>query len=117
MARLGQLLALVALMALAGACTPETDQRAASGDDPTRSVTVTQLVFLTRDGCSNTDRMRANLDEALASLGQPIAYEMLSLESLSESDVRIGYPTPTLLLDGRDLFGMPEPTPPLPGPT
>jgi hypothetical protein len=58
--------------------------------------------------------MRHNLDQALAALGTPTTYQVLDLASLDDTDVRRGYPTPTVLYAGRDLFGMPEPTPPLP---
>ncbi|MCI0677340.1 MAG: hypothetical protein L0Y42_16390, partial [Phycisphaerales bacterium] len=33
-------------------------------------------------------------------------------EQLPENDIRRGYPTPTILVNGRDLFGLPEPTGP-----
>jgi hypothetical protein len=36
---------------------------------------------------------------------------------LSSTDVRRGYPTPTLLYADRDVFGMSVPKPPLPDPT
>lgn len=75
------------------------------------------LVFLTRDGCANTGRMRGELDTALRGLGQPTTYQVLDLEQLPVSDTRRGYPTPTLLYKGKDLFGLPAPTPPLPDPT
>jgi hypothetical protein len=72
------------------------------------------LVFLTREGCVNTRAMRANLDEALRALGQTINYEVIDLGALPESDPRAGYPTPTVLYENRDLFGMPEPPGPHP---
>ena len=75
------------------------------------------LTFLTREGCSNTAVMRERLDGALARLGRPLRYQVIDLATLPDSDPRRGYPTPTLLRDGRDLFGMPQPQPPLPEPT
>jgi hypothetical protein len=75
------------------------------------------LVFLTRDGCVNTATMRTRLDEALDRLGAPKTYAVIDADTLAESDVRRGYGTPTVLYDSRDLFGMPEPTPPIPSPT
>jgi hypothetical protein len=75
------------------------------------------LVFLTREGCVNTTTMRTRLDEALARLGAPKTYAVIDAETLADSDVRRGYGTPTVLYDNRDLFGMPEPTPPIPSPT
>ena len=75
------------------------------------------LVFLTRGGCVNTTTMRANLDSALKDLGRPLSYQFIDLESLPATDARTGYPTPTILLAGKDLFGMATPTPPFPDPT
>lgn len=75
------------------------------------------LVFLTRRGCANTARMRANLDEALAALGAPADYQFIDLATLAAVDARIGYPTPTVLYQDRDLFGLPVPAPPFHAPT
>ena len=76
-----------------------------------------RITFLTRGGCANTETMRRHLDEALTSLGARTEYQVLDLATLLDSDVRRGYPTPTVLYGNRDLFGMPEPQPPIPGPT
>lgn len=75
------------------------------------------LTFLTRDGCSNTVVMRQRLDEALQRMDLPPTYQVIDLATLPEHDPRRGYPTPTLLYANTDLFGMPEPQPPLPTPT
>jgi hypothetical protein len=69
------------------------------------------MEFLTRDGCVNTTTMRGNLDEALRSLGRPQNYRVVDADSLSGSDPRRGYGTPTVIVRGRDLFGMPQPSP------
>lgn len=74
------------------------------------------LVFLTREGCVNTARMRENLDAALRALNATTTYTVVALESLPADDVRTGYPTPTVLYENRDLFGFPPPTPPFPEP-
>jgi hypothetical protein len=84
---------------------------------PSQMVSSGELTFLTRDGCSNTAVMRERLDEALARLRLPASYQVIDLATLPDTDPRRGYPTPTLLYSGRDLFGMPEPQPPLPAPT
>jgi hypothetical protein len=65
------------------------------------------LVFLTRDGCVNTPYMVNNLDDALTALGWPKDYQFINIGKLSKTDVRNGYPTPTLLWKGRDIFGLP----------
>lgn len=75
------------------------------------------LVFLTRDGCVNTVTMRANLDEALTGLGLPAGYQFIDADTLPPSDPRGSYGTPTVLYEGRDLFGMAEPAVPHPAPT
>lgn len=78
---------------------------------------MTTLAFLTRSGCANTAVLRANLDEALRTLGPDARYDVIDLDTLPETDPRRGYPTPTVLRDGRDLFGLPEPRPPFPDPS
>lgn len=70
------------------------------------------LVFLTRDGCVNTPDMVNNLDDALNALHWPKDYLYIDIGTLPRDDARTGYPTPTLLWKGRDIFGMPTPTPP-----
>ena len=75
------------------------------------------LVFVTRDGCVNTPDMLANLDDALSALHLPHDYQVINLKTLPIDDPRTGYPTPTVLYRNRDLFDMPEPTPPYPEPS
>jgi hypothetical protein len=89
---------LAALVALSAACqgSPESS--------------VNSLVFLTRDGCVNTERMRVRLDEALRRLGVGLEYRLVDLDTLTAADKRTGYGTPTILHHGRDIFGLPEPT-------
>jgi len=77
---------------------------------PLERISVRDLVFLTRDGCVNTARMRSSLDQALKSLALPISYELIDLDRLGSSDRRRGYGTPTVLYKNRDLFGMAEPS-------
>ena len=75
------------------------------------------IEFLTREGCVQTTVMRARLDEALAAAGTPVRYTVVDLDTLPATDVRKGYPTPTILRGGVDLFGMAEAKPPFPEPT
>jgi hypothetical protein len=82
---------------------------------PVRSVK--DLTFLTRDGCMNTPKMRANLDQALQTLHWPADYQVVDSGTLEATDARTAYPTPTLLYKGRDIFGMPVPKPPYKEPT
>jgi hypothetical protein len=84
---------------------------------PAPMKTLKDLVFLTRDGCVNTPEMRVNLDDALRSLGWPMDYGYTDIGTLPKTDVRTGYPTPTLLWKGKDIFGMPAPKPPYSAPS
>ncbi len=71
------------------------------------------LTFLTRDDCVNTPDMVNSLDDALKALGWPRNdYQYINIGKLPKTDVRTGYPTPTVLWKGKDIFGMPVPRPP-----
>jgi hypothetical protein len=76
---------------------------------PLERLSVRDLVFLSRDGCVDTARMRSSLDEALESLALPTNYPLVDADKLEPCDRRRGYGTPTVLYKGRDLFGMAEP--------
>ena len=76
-----------------------------------------QLTFLTREGCVNTPDLVLNLDDALIKLGWRRNYEHIDIGTLPKTDARTGYPTPTILWQGRDIFGLPVPKPPYPTPT
>ena len=75
------------------------------------------IVFLTREGCTNTPLLENNLKIAISELSSGIQYQVLDQANLSAEDSRAGYPTPTILLRGHDLFGLPQPTPPFPAPS
>ena len=79
------------------------------GSPPTNTK---DLTFLTRDGCVNTSIMRKNLNAALRTLGWKQEYRVIDIGTLAPTDVRTGYPTPTILWMERDIFGMPAPRPP-----
>ncbi|MBL8765166.1 MAG: hypothetical protein JNM07_12945 [Phycisphaerae bacterium] len=63
-------------------------------------------------GCPNTPAMRANLKAALTAVGKGWTVKDTNQEQLPEGDLRRGYPTPTILVNGRDLYGLPVPTAP-----
>lgn len=73
--------------------------------------TVMQIEVLGFSDCPNTPEFLRRVRLASAQLsGSRLLY--VDQESLPESDVRRGYPTPTALVNGRDLFGLPVPTTP-----
>lgn len=63
-------------------------------------------------GCPNTPAMRDNLRAALKSIGGGLTFLDVNQEALPESDIRRGWPTPTVLVNGEDLFGMTAPSDP-----
>ena len=75
------------------------------------------LEFLTRDGCKNTSVMLENLREAIADGKIPADVTVIHQSTLHQDDPRVGYPTPTILLNGKDIFDLPVPTPPFPEPS
>ena len=89
----------------------------AIGAVPAKPTSMKELTFLTRDGCVNTTDLVNNLDDALKSLGLPTDYAYVDIGKLSKRDVRTGYPTPTVLYKGKDIFGMPAPQPPFDQPS
>jgi hypothetical protein len=62
--------------------------------------------------CPNTPEMRQNLTAALASMGTGWTVTDTSQQELPERDLRRGWSTSTVLVNGRDLFGMRPPTVP-----
>ena len=74
--------------------------------------TMQDLTFLTRDGCVNTPDMVNNLDDVLTRMRLPKDYQFIDIGKLPKDDPRTGYPTPTLLWRGKDIFGMSTSKPP-----
>jgi hypothetical protein len=69
-------------------------------DGPTRGLTV-----VTERDCEHARTMVENLDYALRSLGWRAGYTLVYVKDLPATDLRRGYGTPTILVEGRDLFG------------
>ncbi len=67
---------------------------------------MTALELLTHDGCPCTPTMQASLLDALRSLRGWWAYRLVTQQTLSPADIRRRYPAPTVLHQGRDLFGL-----------
>jgi hypothetical protein len=103
-----RLIASILVVVISAACGRGAPQPATTGR---------RLVFLTRDGCALSAKMRESLDLALRAMNRTDGYDVIDQGTLARSDARIGYGTPTLLYDGRDVFGLPEPRPPFPEPT
>src|SRR5712691_12694486 len=99
---------------MAGACRKSTPS-ATSPATQARSMRA-DLTFITRDECVNSPDLFNNLDDALRGLGLALDYQVVNLGKVPKTDLRTGYPTPTVLYRNRDLFGMPEPRPPYPEP-
>jgi hypothetical protein len=61
-------------------------------------------------GCPNTRTMRSNAQEAVKALGISAEVHYVDQEALRPDDRRRGWPAPTILVEGRDLFGLPAPS-------
>jgi hypothetical protein len=70
-----------------------------------------QVEVLGFSDCPNTPEFLRRVQVAATRVdGARVVY--VDQEALPEDDVRRGYPTPTALANGRDLFGLPVPTTP-----
>jgi hypothetical protein len=72
------------------------------------------ITFLTRPGCANSPLLQARLTEAIRSLELDATVEVVELTTLAATDHRTGYGTPTIVVEGEDLFGLPRPLPAAP---
>ncbi len=68
------------------------------------------IQFLGFPGCPNTPAMRENLLTALTLVRSTLTFEDVNQVSLPQPDIRRGWPAPTVLVNGRDLFGMSQPS-------
>lgn len=100
---------VAALLGFLAGCT-------APGTQPARSAAVNsaqpKIELLGFEGCPNTPELRTNLTAALASIGKGWTFTDTDQEKLPEGDLRRGYPTPTVLVNDRDLYGLPVPAAP-----
>jgi hypothetical protein len=83
----------------------------------TASTPMPTIEFLTREGCVQTKIMRVRVEGVIKESAISNPYTVVDLDTLPPTDVRKGYPTPTVLVGGVDLFGMDAPKPPYPEPT
>ncbi len=61
-----------------------------------------RIEYLTKPQCEPSVAMHPRVVEAVGAEG----FEVVDLTRLPSGDVRRGYDTPTLLVDGADLFGL-----------
>jgi len=67
--------------------------------------------FLSFKGCPHAPILRQRLDEAFRALGVTVTPFAIDLDHLSQAnDRRSGFGSPTILVDGLDLFGMESPS-------
>lgn len=99
-------LTLAVIVGAGAACGPEKEEG--------RTVGGSRIEFLTRPECRNSTRVLAELSAALDQLAWDTAPVIVDLGELDRGDHRTGYGTPTILVDGRDLYGLPRPGPAAP---
>ena len=101
----------VALSLAAFACMggPGARDTVSANDSPAR------VELLVRAGCANSGEFEQVLEKALES--SALTMTLVDQASMPEEDERRGYGTPTVLVNGADLFGQPRPARPFPAPT
>ena len=77
-----------------------------------RSFVNESLEFVAPLDCPYAPPLMLNLNEALRVLDWPTDYQFIDTDFLSATDPMRGYPSPTFLWKGTEIFGIPEPTPP-----
>ncbi len=82
----------------------------ATGQHTTMDINTTapSIEFLYFDGCPNTPQLREYLEAALEQSND--SFTAIDLTQLPDTDIRRGYGSPTILVNGHDLFDIPEPT-------
>ena len=72
-----------------------------------------RLQLLSFPGCPNAEILSANLAQACAEVGLPASLiEHVNLVDLGDDDPRRVWGSPTILVDGADLMGLPRPAAP-----
>lgn len=72
-----------------------------------------QVAFLTRRGCASSPILYGRVLAALERRGAGIEV-VVHIDGLPPDDPRTGYGTPTVLIEGEDLFGLETPAPAAP---
>ena len=106
------------LFALAvSACSVNEPGAPAADKDVTGNKPEVKFEFLTRDGCRNTPVLLENLKAAIGAGEIRAQFTVIQQATLPPDDPRAGYPTPTILLNGSDVFGLAAPQAPFPEPS
>lgn len=108
---------LLACAFASSACSVDEPGATTANKHITANRSEVKLEFLTRDGCRNTPQLLENLKAAISKGKIPAEFTLVHQASLPADDPRTGYPTPTILIDGRDVFGLPAPQRPFPEPS
>jgi|TARA_R110000744_G_scaffold112179_5_gene210446 hypothetical protein len=113
---------LTALLPLTlAACTGATDQRqhhvTTNSQSPANIIpsdrdTAMSITLLGFDGCPLTPLMKERLEQAIRVVGRDLDLVQIDQQSLDSSDLRRGYPAPTVLVNESDLFGTEAPKTP-----
>lgn len=101
--KLGILLVAFSVLGIVGCSVESHIGHTIAMTSPTHAPKVEFLFF---EGCPNHVGLRRSLDEAMEGSGGQIRYEAFDMESLNENDPRLRWGSPTILMDGRDLFGL-----------
>ena len=76
------------------------------------SVSGIRIEILGFEDCPNTPPLRANVQQAVTNLKLHATVEYIAQDKLAADDLRRGWPTPTVLVNGKDLFDMAPPNSP-----
>ncbi len=68
-----------------------------------------KIELLGFEGCPNTPLLRSSVQKALDEMKSPTKIIYIDQLKLNADDLRRGWPTPTVLVNGRDLFGLAPP--------
>jgi hypothetical protein len=79
------------------------------------SKVLARVQILGFDSCPNTPVMHQRLLAALAQMNVDEPVDVINQDALANDDLRRGWPAPTVLIDGSDLFGMSPPQSPAMG--
>lgn len=74
-------------------------------NDAMRSKSALAIEILSSDDCPNAQQARETVESAVAALGLNAQVQCVNQDSLLVDDARRSWPSPTVLVDGQELFG------------